>query len=49
MDTVREKVSLSLWFGAISIYNNISIKLKVEGVVDKDNVEEIEAMIKEGV
>jgi len=31
------------------MHNNISIELKAEGIADKDNVEEIEAIIKEGV
>ena len=29
--------------------DNRSVELKVEGIVDEDNIEEVEAIIKEGV
>ena len=29
--------------------NNISAELKVEGIIDKDNIEKAEVIIKEGV
>jgi len=31
------------------MWDNRSVELKVEGIVDKDNMEEAEAIIKEGV
>ena len=41
-------MSLSLPAGA-NIQNNASTELKVEGIADKDDVEETEVIIKEGV
>jgi len=42
-------VSLSLQAGAIGMNNNVSAELEAEGVVDKNNMEETEAIIKEVV
>ena len=42
-------MSLSLQASTISTNNNVSVELKAEGVADKNDAEEIEVMIKEGV
>ena len=49
MHTVRERVSLNLQARDVDTQGNRSAELKAEGVVDKDNTEEAEAIIKEGV
>jgi hypothetical protein len=49
MDTVRERVSSSLQAGAIGTNDDVSAELKAEGVADKNDAEETEAMIEEGV
>ena len=42
-------MSLNLQARDVNTQDNRSAELEAEGVVDKDNTEEVEAMIKEGV
>ena len=46
---VRERASLKLQARAVNIQDNIGIELKAEGIVNEEDMEEAEAIIKEGV
>ena len=49
MHAIREKVSLNLQAKDVNTQGNRSAELKAEGIVNKNNTEEAEAIIKEGV
>ena len=49
MHTIQKRVSLNLQARDIDTQGNKSAELKAEGIVDKDNTEEAEAIIKKGV
>lgn len=49
MATARERVSLSLQADAVNMQEDVSAELEAEGIADKDDAEEAEAIIEEGV
>ena len=48
MDAVRTRVSSKFQIGAVGTQDDISAELEAEGVADTEDVDEAEAMIKEG-